>query len=78
MRLRMGIGHPGQKMLEDYVLDPFSANEQQELPAFIDRGVEVLKRLLKENPSHVMNSVNTILSQDNNKGITLEKMSGQD
>ena len=77
MRLRMGIGHPGQKMLTDYVLDAFSATEKKELPALIDRGVEILKRLLKENPSHVMNSVNRILPQDN-KGITPEKMSGQD
>ncbi len=62
-RLRMGIGHPGEKMLVNYVLETFSHIEQQELPTFIDRGVEVLRRLLKESFSHVMNSVNTVPCQ---------------
>jgi peptidyl-tRNA hydrolase, PTH1 family len=59
-RLRMGIGHPGEKMLVNYVLEIFNHVEQQELPTFIDRGVEVLQRLLKESFSHVMTSVNTV------------------
>lgn len=63
MRLRMGIGHPGEKMLANYVLETFNQVEQQELPTFIDQGVEVLKRLINENPSHVMNGVNTISHQ---------------
>lgn len=58
-RLRMGIGHPGEQMLADYVLETFSYTEQKELPSFIDRGVEILQRLLKENFSHVMTNVNT-------------------
>lgn len=62
-RLRMGIGHPGEKMLVNYVLEAFSHKEQQELPTFIDRGVEVLQRLLRESFSHVMNSVNTVPRQ---------------
>lgn len=62
-RLRMGIGHPGEKMLASYVLESFSYIEQQELPTFIDRGVEVLQRLLKESFSHVMTSVNTVPRQ---------------
>jgi PTH1 family peptidyl-tRNA hydrolase len=62
-RLRMGIGHPGEKMLADYVLEPFSHAEQQELSTFIDRGVEVLQRLLKESFSHVMTSVNDVSCQ---------------
>lgn len=59
-RLRMGIGHPGEKMLANYVLETFNRQEEQELPTFIDRGVEVLKRLLKDNFTQVMNSVNTV------------------
>lgn len=59
-RLRMGIGHPGEKMLAHYVLETFSLQEQQELPNFIERGVEVLQRLLKDDFSHVMTSVNTV------------------
>ncbi len=62
-RLRMGIGHPGEKMLANYVLETFDQAEQQELPTFIDHGVEVLKRLLKESFSHVMTSVNTVPRQ---------------
>ena len=62
-RLRMGIGHPGEKMLVNYVLETFSSTEQQELPTFIDRGIEVLQRLLKESFSHAMKSVNTVPRQ---------------
>ncbi len=62
-RLRMGVGHPGEKMLANYVLETFNHTEQQELPIFIDRGVEVLQRLLRESFSHVMTSVNTVPRQ---------------
>lgn len=62
-RLRIGIGHPGEKMLANYVLETFSQIEQRELPVFIDHGVEVLQRLLKESFTQVMNSVNTIPCQ---------------
>jgi peptidyl-tRNA hydrolase, PTH1 family len=58
-RLRMGIGHPGEKMLVNYVLETFNTDEQQKLPTFIDRGVEILQRVLKENFTNVMTSVNT-------------------
>lgn len=63
MRLRMGIGHPGEKVLADYVLDPFSSADKEELPAFIDKGVGIMQRLLTESPSHVMNAVNTVPKQ---------------
>lgn len=66
-RLRMGIGHPGEKMLANYVLETFSYDEQQELPIFIDRGVEVLQRLLKENFSHVMTNVNPVPKEPKSK-----------
>lgn len=62
-RMRMGISHPGEKVLTNYVLEPFSHTEQQQLPAFIGLGVEVLQRLLKEGFTHVMNSVNTVPRQ---------------
>lgn len=67
MRLRMGIGHPGEQVLADYVLDPFTKQELEQLVAFIDQGVIVLRRMLKESPSRVMNAVNTV-SQQVNKG----------
>lgn len=59
-RLRMGVGDPGEKMLAMYVLESFCLAEQKELPAFVDRSVEVLNRLLKESFSNVMTSVNTV------------------
>lgn len=59
IRLRMGIGHPGEKGLSDYVLDPFTSEELEKLETFIDRGIDVLQRFLKESVSQVMNTVNT-------------------
>lgn len=60
MRLRMGIGHPGENVV-DYVLENFSSDEQKELQVFIERGKEVLELLLRKNVSLVMNEVNTVL-----------------
>lgn len=62
-RMRMGISHPGENMIANYVLENFSSAEQRELPKFIDHGVEILQRLLKENFSDVMTSVNAVPRQ---------------
>lgn len=59
VRLRMGIGHPGESALVDYVLDLFSQKELEQLPAVVDRGVDVLKSLLTKSVEQVMNQVNT-------------------
>lgn len=59
-RLRMGISHPGVRNLADYVLEPFSQEELKDLTSFVDRGREVLQRLIKEDISQVMNAVNTV------------------
>ena len=48
-RLRMGIGHPGEKILADFVLEPFSPAEQLELPEVILKGVDILSHFLKED-----------------------------
>lgn len=63
-RLRMGIGHPGELMLADYVLETFNELERQVLPTFIDRGVEAIQRILKNSFSQVMNHVNTAPKQE--------------
>ena len=63
MRLRMGVGHPGEKMLADYVLESFNAFEQGHLKTFIDQGVEALRLMLKEDLSFVMNRINSCPSQ---------------
>lgn len=59
MRLRMGIGHHGENILADYVLSPFTTEELEHLDTLVNRGEDVLQRLLKESPAEVMNSVNT-------------------
>jgi peptidyl-tRNA hydrolase, PTH1 family len=63
IRLRMGIGHPGEKVLASYVLDPFSPDELKNLATFVGCGVEILLRLLKESTTQVMNTVNTASSK---------------
>lgn len=60
VRLRMGIGHPGGQDLADYVLSSFNKEELENLEIVINRGVEVLQRLLRESVSHVMKTVNSI------------------
>lgn len=62
-RLRMGIGHPGERVLTNYVLEPFSSAERLELPIYIAEGVMILQRLLKESFVNVMNQVNTVSRQ---------------
>lgn len=60
-RLRMGIGRElieGQP-LADYVLGNFTPEELGSLTDFVQRGVNILERLTRENVAHVMNSVNT-------------------
>lgn len=73
IRLRMGIGHPGEQILADYVLEPFTQAEQKELAPFIARGAEVLHRLLKEDLSHVMKIINTVPRQKGAEPIDLTK-----
>lgn len=59
-RLKMGIGAPsGHLPLEDYVLENFSTDENNQLGVFIDRGVEVLKQWLSIGLEKTMNQVNT-------------------
>jgi PTH1 family peptidyl-tRNA hydrolase len=59
VRLRMGIGEK-ERMgeLADYVLQPFSLEEMQTLPLYIDKGVDVLKHLVIEGISKSMNVIN--------------------
>lgn len=69
MRLRMGIGHPGEKILSNYVLDPFSPEELKELESFVNQSVEVLQRLFREEAAQVMNTVNTKMNRLNKPPI---------
>jgi len=68
VRLRMGIGNErGDQTLADYVLDLFSAEERLKLPAVIEQGVQIVRRLISEEMPAVMNSINvrkTTLGKD--------------
>ena len=59
-RLRMGIGSaPPQEPLADYVLSNFKADEMTLLGESVQRGATVLKALITDSVSTVMNRVNT-------------------
>lgn len=57
-RLRMGIGDRGHGELADYVLATFSAEERQELPAFLERGASVVLALADSGFERLMTAVN--------------------
>lgn len=59
-RLRMGIGHQGQDNLADYVLDPFTSDEQKVLPEYIQKGTEVIRLLVNRDIAEVMKTVNNV------------------
>lgn len=59
VRLRMGIGEKERLgELADYVLQPFSQEEMQSLPLYLEKGVNVLKHLIDEGILKSMNVVN--------------------
>lgn len=59
VRLRMGIGRgEKQKILADYVLDRFSKEEEEQLADFLIEGIHVMRHLITEETSVVMNKVN--------------------
>lgn len=59
VRLRMGIGKDQQSStLADYVLDGFKPDELPKLDEFVNRGAGVVKSLLQESITDVMNKVN--------------------
>jgi len=45
-RLKMGVGEPSSGFLEDYVLAPFTKEEQEKLPELITQGVNYLEEWL--------------------------------
>ena len=59
-RLRIGIGHPGDKSLVvDYALTRAARAEQQLLDAAVGRGADVIPQLLAEGPQRAMNWLHT-------------------
>lgn len=68
IRLRMGIGKEHRQPLAHYVLDSFTHEEQFELEAFLERGTNVLKRLIKQDIAAVMSAVNVKVRSSEDKG----------
>lgn len=59
-RLRMGIGtNCTAQILREYVLEKFSSEELAVLKDFVHQGAMVLKSLMNESITKVMNSINT-------------------
>jgi len=58
-RLRLGIGHPpGSKLAAAYVLQEFSRDEAEQLPAVLDRAVEAALAFVTEGLDAAMNQYN--------------------
>ena len=58
-RLRFGIGNDYPKGRQvDFVLGMFDKNEQLELPALIDKSVELIKSFVTIGPAHTMTAFN--------------------
>jgi PTH1 family peptidyl-tRNA hydrolase len=58
-RLRIGIGHPGQKdMVLNYVLGKPHQDDKKAILEAIDRGIAVIPALLTESIAHAMNLLN--------------------
>lgn len=60
VRMRMGIGREQKQhqTLAEYVLEVFTPEERMALPAIVANGVAVIQRLVNEELSTVMNTVN--------------------
>lgn len=59
-RLRIGIGHPGNKdMVHSYVLNKPSVSDKQLILDAIDRGVDIMPLVLAGDLARAMNQLNT-------------------
>jgi PTH1 family peptidyl-tRNA hydrolase len=56
IRLKIGIGRPEENGdVTDYVLSPFTPNQEVGLPAVVDRATEALECILVDGPVRAMN-----------------------
>ncbi len=58
IRLRIGIGRPVRGDVVDYVLQPFSANEMQDLASVLDGAVDTLESLFTDGLEKTMSLYN--------------------
>ncbi len=60
-RLRIGIGNPPPKWdLADFVLAPFTPEEQAELPKIVEASVKAIELWIKEGPEKAMTHFNSL------------------
>lgn len=60
LRLKLGIGRPVEKAEgADYVLSPFSGEEQALLPDLLDHAADAVESIIVEGPSRAMNRYHT-------------------
>jgi len=60
MRLRFGIGHPGDKSkVADYVLSRPSQNDEIEINNAIDRALKVIDKIISGDDQKAMNTLHT-------------------
>lgn len=60
-RLRIGIGHPGQReLVHQYVLSKPSLQDKEQITTAIDRAVDVMPLVLEGNLALAMNQLNTL------------------
>lgn len=60
LRLRLGIGHPGNpEKVSDYVLSKPGKTEQQQIMQAIDNSLRIVPDLLHGNISHAMKTLHT-------------------
>lgn len=61
-RLRLGVGkaegEPAGEDLVEYVLEPFRADEEDEVEALIERAADACEAWMEEEPQQVMNRFN--------------------
>jgi PTH1 family peptidyl-tRNA hydrolase len=57
-RLRLGIGRPERKGVEEYVLESFTPNEKKELEFFLSVARLAMDSIIKDGISHAMNRFN--------------------
>ena len=63
-RIRLGIGHPGEREVSEYVLDDFSPGEQEQAELIITKAGEALAMMVRRGVVAAMNRYNGIDFQD--------------
>ena len=62
-RLRVGIGRPQRGSVRDYVLSPFTSEEEQVLPLLVDRACDAVMTFLHEGIEKAMSVYNSAKNQ---------------